>query len=175
MNWSFICTIVIRCKNDGTSASWKPVLTYFFTLVVYFTLKLYFFFFKSGPFPASFLFIFVFSVQLIINKCSIKFCRWLEANRGPLVLKATALPTEPQPLPKVVLYYKVGLYFKVVLYFKAVLHFKAVLYYKAGLCFKAVLYFKAVFCFKAGLCFKAVLHFKVVRSRKERQTLFCSV
>ena len=99
MNWSFICTIVIRCKNDGTSASWKPVLTYFFTLVVYFTLKLYFFFFKSGPFPASFLFIFVFSVQLIINKCSIKFCRWLEANRGPLVLKATALPTEPQPLP----------------------------------------------------------------------------
>ena len=56
-------------------------------------------FLKSGPFPASFLFIFVFSVQLIINKCSIKFCRWLEANRGPLVLKATALPTEPQPLP----------------------------------------------------------------------------
>ena len=55
--------------------------------------------FKSGPFPASFLFIFVFSIQLIINKCSIKFCRWLESNRGPLVLKATTLPTEPQPLP----------------------------------------------------------------------------
>ena len=29
--------------------------------------------FKSGPFPASFLFIFVFSIQLIINKCSINF------------------------------------------------------------------------------------------------------
>ena len=28
-----------------------------------------------------------------------KFCQWLESNRGPLVLKATALPTEPQPLP----------------------------------------------------------------------------
>ena len=77
----------------------------------------------------------VFSIQLIINKCSIKFCRWMESNRGPLffnclnnssfsvylglnpnhfstlslwlannatlkkVLKATALPTEPQPLP----------------------------------------------------------------------------
>ena len=50
-----------------------------------------------------FLFIFVFSIQLIINnltnKCSIKFCRWLESNRRPLVSKATALPTEPQPLP----------------------------------------------------------------------------
>ena len=28
-----------------------------------------------------------------------KFCQWLESNRGPLVSKATALPTEPQPLP----------------------------------------------------------------------------
>ena len=27
-----------------------------------------------------------------------KFCRWLDSNRGPLVLEATALPTEPQPL-----------------------------------------------------------------------------
>ena len=60
-----------------------------------------FFFLKSGPFPASFSFIFVFSIQLIINKCSIKFCRWLESNHGPLVLKATALPTAPQPLPVV--------------------------------------------------------------------------
>ena len=59
----------------------------------------FFSFLKSGPFPASFSFIFVFSIQLIINKCSIKFCRWLESNRGPLVLKATALPTAPQPLP----------------------------------------------------------------------------
>ena len=31
----------------------------------------------------------------------IEFCRWLDVNRGPLVLEATTLPTEPQPLPKV--------------------------------------------------------------------------
>ena len=59
-----------------------------------------FFLKKIRPFPASFYFIFVFSIQLIINKCSIKFCWWLESNRGSLVSKATALPTEPQPLPK---------------------------------------------------------------------------
>ena len=26
-----------------------------------------------------------------------KFCQWLDSNLGPLVLRATALPTEPQP------------------------------------------------------------------------------
>ena len=31
-----------------------------------------------------------------INK---KICRRLDSNRGPLVSEATALPTEPQPLP----------------------------------------------------------------------------
>ena len=29
----------------------------------------------------------------------INFCRWLDLNLGPLVLEATALPTDPQPLP----------------------------------------------------------------------------
>ena len=29
----------------------------------------------------------------------INFCQLLDSNRGPLVLEATALPTEPQPLP----------------------------------------------------------------------------
>ena len=29
----------------------------------------------------------------------INFCRWLDSNRGLLVSEATALPTEPQPLP----------------------------------------------------------------------------
>ena len=29
-----------------------------------------------------------------------KFCRWLDLNRSPLVLEATALPTELQPLPE---------------------------------------------------------------------------
>ena len=39
----------------------------------------------------------------------IKFCRWLELNHGPLVSEATTLPTEPQPMPIVVLlvYYHV--------------------------------------------------------------------
>ena len=32
-----------------------------------------------------------------INK---NFCRWLDSNRGPLASEATTLPTEPQPLPK---------------------------------------------------------------------------
>ena len=32
------------------------------------------------------------------NKCSLKICRSLDSNRGPLVSEATALPTEPQPL-----------------------------------------------------------------------------
>ena len=27
------------------------------------------------------------------------FCQWLDSNRGTLELEATALPTEPQPLP----------------------------------------------------------------------------
>ena len=31
-----------------------------------------------------------------------KSCRWLDSNPGPLVSKATALPTAPQPLPKFV-------------------------------------------------------------------------
>ena len=57
------------------------------------------FFKKKWAIPGLFLYIFVFSIQLVIykltNECSIKFCRWLESNRGPL----TALPTEPQPLP----------------------------------------------------------------------------
>ena len=61
--------------------------------------RICFFFKKKWAIPGLFLFIFVFSIQLIINKCSIKFCQWLESNRGPLVSKASALPTEPQPLP----------------------------------------------------------------------------
>ena len=60
-------------------------------------------FFKKWAIPGLFLFIFVFTIQLIINKCSIKFCQWLESNRGPLVSKATALPTEPQPLPNIII------------------------------------------------------------------------
>ena len=58
------------------------------------------FFIKNGPFPASF------SLFLSLQySCGIqmfnKFCRWLDSNRGPMVLEATALQTEPQPLPKI--------------------------------------------------------------------------
>ena len=31
----------------------------------------------------------------------INVCQWLYSNRGPLESRATALPTQPQPLPKV--------------------------------------------------------------------------
>ena len=49
--------------------------------------------------PGLFLFIFVFSmVQSTIN-VQYKFRRWRDLNCGPLVSEATALPTEPQPLP----------------------------------------------------------------------------
>ena len=37
--------------------------------------------------------------QLTVNMFIIKSCRWLNSNCGPLVSEATALPTEPQPLP----------------------------------------------------------------------------
>ena len=57
------------------------------------------FFKKKWATPGLFLFILVFSIQLKINKCPNKFCPWLESNCGPQVLEATALPTEPQPLP----------------------------------------------------------------------------
>ena len=36
--------------------------------------------------------------QLTVKMWIIKFCRWLDSNRGYLVSKAIALPTEPQPL-----------------------------------------------------------------------------
>ena len=56
-------------------------------------------FFKKWAIPGLFFFIFVFSIQMKVNNDQYKFRRWLDSNRGPLVLEATALPTEPQPLP----------------------------------------------------------------------------
>ena len=68
------------------------------------------YFLKKWAIPGLFLFIFVFSIQLIINKLTknvhYKFCQWLELNSGLLVSKETALPTEPQPLPYVNLSYR---------------------------------------------------------------------
>ena len=49
-----------------------------------------------------FLFIFVFSIQLVVNEYTnvqYKFYQWLDSNYGPLVSEATTLPTEPPPLP----------------------------------------------------------------------------
>ena len=43
------------------------------------------------------LFFYVFST-LSSKYFHYKFCRWLDLNCGSLVLEATALPTEPQPL-----------------------------------------------------------------------------
>ena len=54
--------------------------------------------FSNGPFPTVF-YILVFSIQSTVSKCSLKVFRWLDSNLGPLLSKATALPTEPQPLP----------------------------------------------------------------------------
>ena len=59
--------------------------------------KIVLIFFKWAS-PGLFFFIFVFSIKLTVN-VQYKFCRWLDSNRRPLVLKVTALPTEPQPLP----------------------------------------------------------------------------
>ena len=40
----------------------------------------------------------LFYKQLTMSRFN-KSCRWLDSSRGPLVLEATAMPTEPQPLP----------------------------------------------------------------------------
>ena len=74
--------------------------------------KLFYFFLFFKP-AISGLFFFYFrlfnTIQLTVdNKCSIKFCRCLESNRGPLIPEATALPTEPQPLPKKLLLFVWG-------------------------------------------------------------------
>ena len=53
-------------------------------------------FLKDGPLLASFS---LFS-SFLLYSWLIKLCRCLDSNRGSLVSEATALPTEPQPLPK---------------------------------------------------------------------------
>ena len=44
-----------------------------------------------------FLFIFVISA---VQSVHIKFWRWLDSNRGPVVLEETAVPTQPLSLPQ---------------------------------------------------------------------------
>ena len=53
---------------------------------------------KNGPFQASFFFIFVFSTQLTVNKCSIKVLRMTGFKPRISGVRGDALPTEPQPL-----------------------------------------------------------------------------
>ena len=62
-------------------------------------------FFKKWAIPCLFFFIFVFYIQLRVNNVQYKFCRWLDLNHGPLVLEATALPIEPQPLSQRKMFY----------------------------------------------------------------------
>ena len=69
------CHSVCQCCHWGKVALW----------IVFFK--------KNGPFPASF-YCLLFNV---VNNL-IKFHRWLDSNRVPLVSEATTLPTEPQPL-----------------------------------------------------------------------------
>ena len=57
------------------------------------------FFKKIGPFPASFSLNFGPFNKVKSKYDYLKFCRWLDLNCRPLVSEATALPTEPQPLP----------------------------------------------------------------------------
>ena len=62
-------------------------------------------FFKKWANPSLFFFIFVFSIQLTVN-IQYTFCPWLDSNSGPLESEATALPTEPQPLPLIGVVFK---------------------------------------------------------------------
>ena len=60
-------------------------------------------FFKNGLYLAFFSLFLSFQYTVDRKKMfniNINFCRWLDLNRGPLVLEATTLPTEPQPLPQ---------------------------------------------------------------------------
>ena len=60
-------------------------------------------FFKKGPYPVFFSLFSSFQYTVDNNQMfniNINFCWWLDSNHWPLVLEATALPTELQPLPQ---------------------------------------------------------------------------
>ena len=58
---------------------------------------IFYFFVKIGQYRPPFSLCASFQ-QIKANVLNIKFCRWQDLNHGSLVLEATALPTEPQPL-----------------------------------------------------------------------------
>ena len=63
----------------------------------------YCFFKKNWAIPGLFFVIFVFQYTVDSKQMfniNVNFCRWLDSICGPLVSEATALPTEPQPLPE---------------------------------------------------------------------------
>ena len=88
----------IICLIFGSLQQWK-CSQYNLNLQTFFNL-----FFKWSI-PGHFFFIFIFSIQLIVNIVHYKFCRWLDSNHRPLESIATTIPTEPQPLPKNLLTY----------------------------------------------------------------------
>ena len=53
----------------------------------------------NGPYPTSFFFIFLVSIQLTVTNVQYKFSLWLDSNPGPLVSEATTLSIVPTQLP----------------------------------------------------------------------------
>ena len=65
------------------------------------------YFFQNGPFRPLFLYFCLYFTVYRKQVFNMKVCLWLDSNCGPLVSEATALPTEPQPLPLNVKFYLV--------------------------------------------------------------------
>ena len=63
-------------------------------------------FFKKWAIPAVFFLYFCRLNTVDSKQIFNKICQWLDSNRRPLVLEATALPTEPLQLPKLSRFWK---------------------------------------------------------------------
>ena len=88
----------VRMNSDNEQRYWKKSFlgTSTFDIASSINMKQLFGFYKWAI-PGLFFFNCVFSIHLIMHIG--KFCQWLDSIRGSLVLKVTALPTAPQPLP----------------------------------------------------------------------------
>ena len=104
------CNVIVKCTNSrrnisslgiGSGCSRFESDMYLYLLLNFYVESwkrlLYIFVATSMQWSRPlFSFVFIFSIQLTVNvQC--KCCQWLDSNRGPLELKATALPTEQQP------------------------------------------------------------------------------
>ena len=68
--------------------------------------------FQKCAISVLFFCVLVFStVNSTYTSCA-KYCRWLDLNWGPLVPEATALPTEPQQLPRKITFFTFQLVWK---------------------------------------------------------------